>query len=113
MIMNGENRPWGRWDILKEESDWKVKKLTIGIGKKLSLQYHNHREEHWVIVDGECLITIGDQVLKKEKGDYIHIPLGETHRIEALTKTTIIEVQLGDYLGEDDIIRIEDDWGRK
>jgi mannose-1-phosphate guanylyltransferase len=109
-------RPWG-WYINIEGNDnsgFKVKRIAVYPGKRLSLQSHNHRSEHWVIVKGNALVQVGNSFHNLTKNDHIYIPLKELHRIEN-TGTELMEfteTQIGDYLGEDDIIRYEDDFGR-
>lgn len=118
--MENENiRPWGRYDILLEEPNVKVKKITVNPGGKLSLQYHLYRSEHWVIVSGKGYITKGRVGILVDSennpfGTHIFIQQGENHRIENTgTKDLVfIETQMGSYLGEDDIIRIEDIYNR-
>ena len=107
-------RPWGNYRDLEEGSGFLVKEIVVKPGAKLSLQYHNHRAEHWVVVEGEASVTNGDNVLALIPGQSTYIPLGTTHRLENSgdTPLRVIEVQYGDYIGEDDIIRMEDDFGR-
>jgi mannose-6-phosphate isomerase-like protein (cupin superfamily) len=83
-------------------------------GERLSLQSHQHRAEHWVVVAGAATVTVDDQVVAVGCGEHIHIPIGSLHRIEnrGSERLRIIEIQTGDYLGEDDIVRYEDDYGR-
>lgn len=109
-----EERPWGYFTILDEGEGYKVKKLVFHPGKRLSLQYHNHRKEFWSVVAGTALVTCGDVVKEYTKGETAIIPQGAVHRLENKTDSLviIIEVQNGDYLGEDDIIRLEDDFNR-
>ena len=109
-----ENRPWGSFTVFADEAHFKAKRLDVLAGKKLSLQSHNKRSEHWVVVAGCARITLGDKVCDYTAGDYIFIPLAAKHRIEnpGNTLVTIVEIQLGEYFGEDDIIRYEDDFGR-
>jgi mannose-6-phosphate isomerase len=109
-----EERPWGSFTILDEGEGYKVKKLVFKPGKRLSLQYHNHRKEFWSVVEGTALVTCGDVIKEFTKGETAIIPQGAVHRLENRTNSqvTIIEVQNGDYLGEDDIIRLEDDFNR-
>lgn len=109
-------RPWGHYKILEEENNkFKVKRLTVNIGKKLSYQMHYHRSEHWVVVNGVAKVTIDDDVRIVEKGENIFIHAGQKHRVENVGKNQleIIEVQIGNYLEEDDIVRFEDDFNRK
>jgi mannose-1-phosphate guanylyltransferase len=109
-------RPWG-WYINIEGNDnsgFKVKRIAVYPGKRLSLQSHNYRSEHWVIVKGNALVQVGNNFYNLTKDDYIYIPLKELHRIENTGDELMefTETQIGDYLGEDDIIRYEDDFGR-
>jgi len=107
-------RPWGSYEIMDEKPGYKVKKLIIHSGKKLSLQKHKHRSEHWVVVRGIATVTRDDDVFDVAPNESIYIPCGAIHRLEnkQSEQLEIIEVQTGDYLGEDDIIRIEDDYNR-
>lgn len=109
-----EQRPWGYFTVLEENSSYKVKKLVVNPGQKLSLQFHRHREEHWVIVEGTPTIYCGELCKEFNKGESLFIPKEEIHRIENHTseKVIVIEVQNGDYLGEDDIVRIKDEYSR-
>ena len=108
------SRPWGTYTTLKEEGGYKVKRITVRPGQSLSLQYHHHRAEHWTVVRGHGVVQIGDVEYPTGPGEYRYIPLKEQHR---LTNTgeedlVLIEVQVGDYLGEDDIVRLQDNYGR-
>ena len=108
------HRPWGTYTTLKEEPGYKVKRITVKSKQSLSLQYHQQRAEHWVVVQGEGIVQVGDIEHLTVTGQYRHIPLGEKHR---LTNTgnndlVLIEVQCGDYLGEDDIVRLADTYER-
>jgi mannose-1-phosphate guanylyltransferase len=107
-------RPWGYYDSIDVGIGFQVKKIMVNPGAKLSLQKHLHRSEHWVIVQGIANITCGKETFKLEKNQSTYIPKGEIHRLENLQNVPleIIEVQTGEYLGEDDIIRIEDDYYR-
>jgi mannose-1-phosphate guanylyltransferase len=107
-----EERPWGKFMSLLDKEGFKVKWIKVKKGEKLSLQYHNKREEHWIIVKGNAIMTLGDKNFEVKKGDYIKIGLKELHTIEGIEDTEFIEVQMGDYLGEDDIVRLEDKYGR-
>jgi len=109
-----DHRPWGFYEILSDTADHKVKRIVVHPGKRLSLQRHRQRDEHWYVVAGEALMTLDEKQLRLNKGDSIDIPRGAVHRIENLTEDdmTFIEVQSGDYFGEDDIERLEDDFGR-
>lgn len=109
-------RPWGNYKILEEEKNsFKIKRIKVNQGKKLSYQMHNHRSEHWIVVNGMAKITIEDVVKLLSPGESVFIKPGQKHRLENPGRLTleIIEVQMGDYLEEDDIIRISDDYGRK
>jgi mannose-6-phosphate isomerase len=112
--MYSENRPWGSFHILDEKPGFKVKRLVVIKGGRLSLQSHKHRWEHWTVVNGTATVTVGDKVQAMSRGQSVDIPLGEKHRLENLHdgEVEIIEVQFGDYLGEDDIIRYDDVYNR-
>lgn len=107
-------RPWGKYLVLLNGADHKVKEITVNPGQRLSLQRHKKREEHWFIHRGEALVTIDKAPHKLTVGQYIDIPRGSVHRIENTGKGELvfIEIQTGDYFGEDDIERIEDDYER-
>ncbi len=106
--------PWGSWFVLDEGERFKVKRIEVLPGKRLSYQKHFKREEHWHVVKGRALVTIDGGVHTLEEGDCIAVPREAFHRIENKEASTLvfIEVQRGDYLGEDDIVRISDDYGR-
>ena len=108
-------RPWGWYDSIESGENFQVKRLHINPKSKLSLQKHQHRAEHWVVVRGTAIAINGKEVLTLNKGDSTYIPLGVKHSLENKTKNPleIIEVQSGTYLGEDDIIRFEDIYGRE
>ena len=112
--MESENRPWGSFHVLDEKPGFKVKRLVVIPAGRLSLQSHKHRWEHWTVVNGTATVTVGDKVHAMSRGQSIDIPLGEKHRLENLHdgEVEIIEVQFGDYLGEDDIIRYDDVYNR-
>ena len=107
-------RPWGYYDSLDVGDGFQAKRICIKPGEKISLQKHKHRSEHWVVVSGTAKITCGDKIYNLEKNQSTYIPKGEIHRLEneGAVDLEIIEVQTGDYLGEDDIIRLEDDYER-
>ncbi len=110
-----EERPWGSYTILDEAGNFKVKRLEVKPGKRLSYQRHRHRAEHWFIISGTAKITLNGDEITAEAGESIDIPLGSDHRVENPDKSrplVFIEVQTGDYFGEDDIVRLEDDFGR-
>lgn len=111
---NSEIRPWGSFLVLIDDEKCKVKKLTLNPKKRFSLQYHHKRTETWTIVKGKLEITIGDKKGIYSYGDTLTVPVNTKHRIENIGDETaeIIEVQTGTYFGEDDIVRLEDDFGR-
>jgi mannose-6-phosphate isomerase-like protein (cupin superfamily) len=110
----GDARPWGKYEVLIDEDNYKVKRIFVKPQQRLSLQYHNKRNEVWVIVNGKGIATRGDDLIEIQKGQFIEIPLGAKHRVENTGNVDLIfiEVQNGDYLGEDDIVRLEDDYNR-
>jgi mannose-6-phosphate isomerase len=112
--MYSENRPWGSFHVLDEQPGFKVKRIVVTNGGRLSLQSHKHRAEHWTVVNGTATVTVGDKVQTMTRGQAIDIALGEKHRLENLhgDVVEIIEVQFGDYLGEDDIVRYDDVYNR-
>lgn len=107
-------RPWGSYEVLSDEPDHKVKRIVVRPGKRLSLQRHRRRAEHWVVVAGRGIATRGGDELELEEGDSLDVPAGAIHRMANTGKADLvfIEVQRGDYFGEDDIERLEDDFGR-
>ncbi|MEK9657833.1 MAG: mannose-1-phosphate guanylyltransferase/mannose-6-phosphate isomerase [bacterium] len=109
-----EKRPWGSFRVIKNESSIKVKEITVQPGKRLSLQKHQHRKEHWVVIAGDATVQVEQQTQQLSVGQSIDIPLGAIHRLsnQGSAPVKIIEVQFGDYLGEDDIERLEDDYKR-
>jgi mannose-1-phosphate guanylyltransferase / mannose-6-phosphate isomerase len=108
------HRPWGWYDSIDEEQRFKVKRIQVKPGASLSLQKHHHRAEHWIVVKGTAEITCGDQTFLLSENQSTYIPLGEIHRLAnpGAIPLEIIEVQSGSYLGEDDIVRFEDTYGR-
>lgn len=108
------HRPWGTYATLKEEGGYKVKRITVKPGQSLSLQYHHQRAEHWVVVKGTALVQIGENEYVTEAGQYRYIPLKEKHRLSNIgtEELVLVEVQCGGYLGEDDIVRLADTYGR-
>lgn len=108
------HRPWGTYASLKEEDGYKVKRITVKPGESLSLQYHHQRAEHWVVVQGTAIVQVGEVEHKTLPGEYRYIPLKEKHRLTNIGKDelVLIEVQCGAYLGEDDIVRLADTYGR-
>lgn len=109
-----DERPWGSFTVLDEGDGFKVKRIEVLPGKRLSYQKHKHRNEHWFVVTGTALVTLDGEIIAVRSGENLDIPLGAAHRVENQGKETMIfiEVQRGRYLGEDDIERLEDDFGR-
>lgn len=110
-----ENRPWGNFTVLEGAQDgFKLKRIVVTTGSKLSLQSHAHRSEHWVVVSGTATVTNGDEIITVNKNQSTYIPMGTKHRLENRGKIplNIVEIQVGEYLGEDDIQRYEDHYGR-
>ena len=108
------HRPWGSYQSLDQGTRFQVKRIVVKQGGRLSLQLHHHRAEHWVVVKGTARVTIGDEVKVLHENESIYVPIGAQHRLENPGKIDLelIEVQTGSYLGEDDIVRIEDDYHR-
>lgn len=108
-------RPWGSYSVLAIQPRYQIKKITVKSHGKLSLQMHHHRHEHWVVVKGAALVTNGDKELLLHEDESTYIPAGNIHRLEnpGVIPLELIEVQIGSYLGEDDIVRFEDIYGRK
>lgn len=111
---DSDERPWGRWEVLDTGGGFAVKRITVKPGAALSLQLHHHREEHWVIVRGRVRVTRGEDLLELRRNDSVFIPLEAAHRIENIgdEPAIFIEVQIGDRLDENDIVRLEDRYGR-
>jgi len=109
-----DSRPWGTWEVLDAGDGFCVKRIRVTPGNILSLQSHSHRAEHWIIVKGEALVTLGDKKMIKKADESIYIPVGIKHRIQNDTDRMMefIEIQTGDDLDENDIIRYEDSYGR-
>ncbi|MBI4469514.1 MAG: phosphomannose isomerase type II C-terminal cupin domain [Acidobacteria bacterium] len=109
-----ELRPWGSYQVLAEGEGYKVKRVTVHPAHRLSLQYHHRRSEHWVIVSGEAEVTRDAERIRLHPNESVHIPRGSRHRIGncGTTLLVFIEVQCGDYLEEDDIVRLQDDYHR-
>jgi len=108
------DRPWGKYYVLTDEESYKTKKIIVNAGQRLSYQYHLHRQEYWTIVEGEAVVILEGVEFVLKYGESIFIPLGAKHRIEnrSSAKVVFIEVQTGNYFGEDDIVRIQDDYMR-
>ncbi|CRR04453.1 Mannose-1-phosphate guanylyltransferase 1 [Pseudomonas aeruginosa] len=108
------NRPWGSYTVLEEGSRFKIKRIVVRPGERLSLQMHHHRSEHWIVVQGMARVTNGDGARLVNSNESTYIPAGHRHRLEnpGVIDLVMIEVQSGEYLGEDDIVRFEDQYGR-
>ncbi len=109
------HRPWGTYTILDENNGYKIKRIEVKPGKRLSLQKHYHRNEHWVVLSGSATVTVGEKTFAVNPNESTYIKAGEIHRLENRGKLplVIIEVQVGEYTGEDDIVRLEDDYKRE
>ena len=107
-------RPWGKYEVLLDAPDVKVKKITVDPNKRLSYQYHDKRREQWTVVKGNLTIVLDDEKVFREYGESIRIPKGAKHRAWNETDEVVefIEVQTGTYFGEDDIVRISDEYNR-
>lgn len=109
-----ETRPWGSWHVLDEGDGFKVKRIEVNPHSRLSYQFHRHRGEHWIIATGKATCVIDGVTSYAGPGECVDVPVGTPHRIvnEQDVPLVVIEVQRGDYTGEDDIVRLEDDYGR-
>jgi len=110
-----EKRPWGSYEVLAKGTGFQVKRLTIKPLARVSLQWHRHRDEHWVVARGTARATIDGEISTLGRGDCTYVARTLHHRVENISSIDpleIIELQTGDYLGEDDIVRLEDDYGR-
>ena len=108
------HRPWGTYTILEDSPGYKIKRIEVKPGKRLSLQKHFHRNEHWIVVSGTATVTVGEEIRLVRPNESTYIKMGEVHRLENKGKipVVLIEAQVGEYTGEDDIVRIEDDFKR-
>ncbi len=109
-----DERPWGNFTVLDEADGYKVKRIEVLPGKRLSYQKHSKRAEHWFIVAGDAKVTLDGKDIFLSPGEYVDIAIGAAHRVENPGEENVvfIEVQRGAYLGEDDIVRLQDDFGR-
>lgn len=109
-----EVRPWGTFQVILETHSFKLKCITVFVNSQISYQSHAKREEHWTIISGEGEVVLNDRIIKVQPSTHVHIPLGAKHRIRntGTSNIELIEVQLGSYFGEDDIVRYSDDYGR-
>jgi mannose-6-phosphate isomerase len=112
--MESEQRPWGSWHVLDEGRGYKVKRIEVRPGERLSYQTHARRSEHWTVVQGTATCTLDGETFEVEVGGSADVAIGTAHRIANLhdEDLVLIEVQRGDYTGEDDIVRLDDDYGR-
>lgn len=115
MALDYEERPWGAWHVIDVDRGYKVKRIHVKPGCRLSYQTHDHRSEHWVVVFGIATCIIDGEVITAGPGHSVDVPQGAKHRLcnENHEELVIIEVQRGAYTGEDDITRFEDDYGRE
>ena len=113
-VGDSDTRPWGTWEVLAVGESYIVKRIIVAPHQRLSLQSHNYRSEHWIIVTGTAMVTLDDKVVEAPQNTHVFIQSQQKHRIENRTNTPIvfIEVQAGDTLDETDIIRYQDDYGR-
>ena len=109
------HRPWGSFTRLEDGQFYTIKRITVPPQKRLSLQMHHHRSEHWVVVSGTAKVAIDGRESLLRNGESTFVPIGSKHRLEnpGLVPIEIIEVQIGEYIGEDDIVRFDDDFGRE
>jgi mannose-6-phosphate isomerase len=112
--MERGERPWGSYTVLEENKSYKIKRIDVLPGHRLSLQMHHHRSEHWIVVSGTAKVTCGETESIVNVNESTFIPMGNLHRLEnpGIIPLIIIEVQSGEYLGEDDIVRFDDDYQR-
>ena len=114
MTLDSEERPWGSWHVIDVGPGYKIKRIHVTPGSRLSLQTHKYRSEHWVVVFGVATAVIDDVTSTAGPGDSVDVPRGAQHRLanEGVEDLVIVEVQHGAYTGEDDIVRLDDDFGR-
>jgi mannose-6-phosphate isomerase len=114
MSLDSEQRPWGSWHVIDVAHGYKIKRIHVNPGARLSLQSHEHRSEHWVVIQGVATCEIDGELITVNRDESIDVPLGAKHRLgnQGHEELVIVEVQLGGYTGEDDICRYEDDYGR-
>jgi mannose-6-phosphate isomerase len=108
------DRPWGAYTVLAEAADFKVKTIEVQPSQRLSYQRHSRRSEHWFVVGGKGVVTLDGSSIDVRRGDTVDVPVGTPHRIQNTGNALLVfvEVQHGDYFGEDDIVRLDDDYGR-
>lgn len=114
VIIEQSVRPWGSYTVVDEGDGFKVKRIVVKPGQRLSYQRHMHRAEHWLVVSGEATVTLDDVLTKLRPGESIDVGVGVAHRVlnSGSGDLVFVEVQRGAYLGEDDIVRLDDDYGR-
>lgn len=107
-------RPWGWFETIQQVQGHKIKRIFVAPGQQISLQKHQHRKEHWVVVRGMATVTLDARIFQLGTGQHCDIAVGQVHRLANVTPdpVEILELQFGDYLGEDDIVRLQDDYGR-
>jgi len=112
--LDSDVRPWGTWHVLDAGPGWKVKRIVVSPGSRLSYQTHERRSEHWAVVAGTATCLLDGLTVVLTAGQTVDVPVGTAHRLANLhdDDLVVIEVQRGDYLGEDDIVRLDDDYGR-
>jgi mannose-6-phosphate isomerase len=112
--LESEERPWGSWHVVDVADGYKIKRIHVNAGCRLSYQTHAHRSEHWVVVSGTATCTVDDEKIVVGPGESLDVPRGAKHRLanEHTEPLVVVEVQRGAYTGEDDIVRLEDDYGR-
>lgn len=115
VALESEQRPWGSWHVIDVADGYKIKRIHVDPGCRLSYQTHQHRSEHWVVVVGTATCTIDGRVIIVGPGATVDVPQGAKHRLanEGAEELVVVEVQRGAYTGEDDILRLEDDYGRQ
>jgi mannose-6-phosphate isomerase len=113
-VTDRAERPWGAYTVLTESGDFKVKTIEVQPGQRLSYQRHARRSEHWFVVSGEGVVTLDGRGIEARPGDAVDVPAGVAHRVHNTGQVPLVfvEVQHGDYFGEDDIVRLDDDYGR-
>jgi mannose-6-phosphate isomerase len=114
MTSSSADRPWGSWHVLDEGVGYKVKRIEVAPHRRLSYQTHSHRSEHWVVISGTATCVVNGETVTVRQGETLSVNVGDAHRIgnEQDDRLVVIEIQRGSYTGEDDILRLADDYGR-